>query len=87
MYRLIAAGCAALLLVQQARAHSGYPSDCCAEQHCHPVPCDEMHVNANGWMWHDMEFVWQSVRASPDGRCHACHMGGTPVCIMPGGVS
>jgi hypothetical protein len=65
--------------------HEQYPKDCCSDQHCHPVPCNELTYFIGGYTWHHM--VFKDIRESPDGACHVCHMGATPMCVMPGGMS
>jgi hypothetical protein len=68
-----------------AWGHEMYPKDCCQEQHCHPVPCNEIKYDGENYIWNDM--IFRDIRDSPDGGCHVCHRGATPMCIMPGGVS
>jgi hypothetical protein len=43
---------ALLLTVTSADAHSWYPRECCSDQHCFPVPCNELHNNTWGVEWH-----------------------------------
>ena len=58
-------------------AHSLYDPDCCANQHCHPVPCEQIEAMAWGWVWHPLghaavTFHRGSYKPSPDGECHVC---------------
>ncbi len=57
--------------------HSFYEQDCCREQHCHPVPCEEIESMASGWVWHPLghaavTFNRGTQKPSPDGACHVC---------------
>jgi hypothetical protein len=61
-------------------AHWLYSQECCHEQHCHRVPCDEIVDLGQGWKWHDKVFPKFMLRASPDGECHVC-MAAAPLCI------
>ena len=60
--------------------HWLYSNECCAETHCHPVPCNEIVDLGNGWKWHDRQFTKWMLRVSPDGGCHVCIASG-PLCI------
>ena len=66
---------ATLLLI-----HWLYAKECCEEQHCHPVNCDEVIDLKDGWKWKDKTFTKNMLRVSPDGACHVC-VAAAPVCI------
>jgi hypothetical protein len=58
-------------------AHSFYDQDCCQDQHCHPVPCEQIEAMTWGWIWHPLGqaaigFNRDSFKPSPDGNCHVC---------------
>lgn len=61
-------------------AHLFYSQECCAEQHCHPVPCDSVVDMAEGWKWQGHTFNKQQLRISQDGECHVC-IAAAPICI------
>lgn len=73
----------ALLLV-----HSWYPSECCADKDCHPVPCSEIARVQGGYQWVHAGAVVQFAgkpRMSPDDQCHVCvHESVTPsgLCVF-----
>jgi len=63
--------------------HSWYPQSCCAEQHCKPVPCEELVEQADGkWRWHDYYFVRSVVYPSQDKFCHVCTIGPNGQCAF-----
>jgi hypothetical protein len=61
-------------LVSQAMAHVWYPRACCGEQDCHPVPCDELVEDRDGWLYiaTGNRFVREQVLPSQDRHCHVC---------------
>lgn len=63
---------ALLFCTLSARAHSWYPSNCCAERHCHPVACEEITKTHDGYLWHGVHFHNMHHQWSPDGDCHVC---------------
>lgn len=64
-------------------AHSWYPDSCCAENHCHPVPCDELNELTDGsWQWYTFNFTPDKVKPSQDRYCHVCTMGPGGVCAF-----
>lgn len=73
---------ALLFCTLRARAHSWYPQNCCAEGHCHPVPCGEITRSDGGYLWRDLFFRDALHAWSPDGDCHVCAGGATPYCIF-----
>jgi hypothetical protein len=52
--------------------HSFYAQECCRDRHCHPVACNEIKPNGDGWMWGDVQFTRAQLHKSPDGGCHVC---------------
>jgi hypothetical protein len=62
--------------------HSWYPTDCCGEGDCQPVPCEEIHALPNGtYEYKGIRF--DSATPSPDERCHACiHNSMEGVCLF-----
>src|SRR5260221_11021510 len=52
--------------------HSWYPPECCAEEHCHIIPCKDIIVKGYEYLYHGMTFFSNHIRVSPDGLCHAC---------------
>jgi hypothetical protein len=72
-----------------ADAHSWYPSECCLDNHCHPVPCDSIKKDGiKGFWWFDdgslqkIFFKREQVKASQDDYCHVCLIGWTGVCLF-----
>jgi hypothetical protein len=63
--------------------HSWYPGACCAENHCHPVPCDELLERSDGnWIWYNFVFNRSVVKPSEDRFCHVCTIGANGVCAF-----
>src|SRR4029077_14564145 len=63
---------ALLLNVTSADAHSWYPRECCSDQHCFPVPCNELHNSMSGVEWHHRVFGGREIKTSQDQACHVC---------------
>jgi len=60
-----------------------YPHACCANQHCHPVPCEEiLEQNDGSWIWYTFRFNKNVVKPSEDKRCHVCTIGPNGVCAF-----
>ena len=79
------------LLVSCASAHENYPYDCCHEEHCHPVPCNEITYHDGYYIWHDIYFNEKLLRTEVPG-CHVCvsmpaNKLPQPLCIFVGGQS
>jgi hypothetical protein len=58
-------------------AHSWYPQECCHDNDCHPIPCEELKIDHryNSVIWKDT--VWfgtHQIRSSQDQQCHICYM-------------
>jgi hypothetical protein len=65
--------------------HSWYPSDCCEEGHCEPVPCTSISELSNGDVsWNGINFPKILVRPSQDKDCHVCynHNSKQPYCVF-----
>ena len=56
-------------------AHSWYPSECCGDGDCHPVPCAQLRT------------VQREPKPSQDGQCHICIHRGNILCIFVPQVS
>jgi hypothetical protein len=61
--------------------HDFYSKECCDNQHCHPVPCDEVIDLKDGWRWRDRTFSRAMLRISQDGACHICTSSIATFCI------
>lgn len=76
------------LLAGLILVHSWYPNECCGDEHCHPVPCDEISEDEKGAMhWKNLIFDGSQIRTSPDNECHVCNLlekdrPVTPLCIF-----
>jgi hypothetical protein len=86
-----------LLIVLPAHGHDAphnftprpkfiYPPECCSpndeSQICHPVSCEEISLNADGYYtWSGLVFAPGHVHPTQDDQCHACNStdGGKPV--------
>jgi hypothetical protein len=67
-------------------AHSWYPHECCSENDCKPVPCDEIMPQKDGsYLFRGMTFEKEKVKIPPAGitGCHACWLPGRTYCIYP----
>jgi hypothetical protein len=74
------------LIVFVLLVHWLYDQECCEQQHCHPVPCEQISDTKSGWIWRDgdwlaVHFARNQLKVSPDGNCHVCvaHLTDTPV--------
>jgi hypothetical protein len=64
-------------------AHSWYPQACCADQDCHPVPCENIHKIGSDYEWNQIVFPPEMVHSSHDALCHACaSLNGHPHCLF-----
>jgi len=75
------------LATHRAPAHEWYPKNCCSDQDCHPVACEEITSSPDYYKWHGMLFPKNASFPSKDGGCHVCASGGTPRCLFFGGMS
>lgn len=84
----------ALLLIDPVDAHSWYDEECCDGKDCHPVDCDAISEEPDGFHWHygprrsdALLFTHSQLRPSRDGYCHVCHQmlfngnPSNPICI------
>lgn len=74
------------MVASTASAHSWYPSKCCSDNDCKPVPCDEIQAQSDGsYMFRGMKFEKEKVMTLPAGQtgCHACWLPGKTYCIYP----
>ncbi len=57
-----------------APVHNWYPSQCCGQQDCRPVPCDQLVEDRNGWLFIPTgnRFTPLQVKPSEDRYCHVC---------------
>lgn len=71
---------AIVVVARQAQAHEApsgwsYPAECCSNQDCRPVPCDQLAPEPGGgvrWTATGDRFPQAKVKASGDGECHVC---------------
>lgn len=70
-----------LLLTATLLAHSWYPSQCCSDRDCAPVPCADLER-----MIRSGEVDQKTVRDSPDEECHLCTNPGATVAAPPSTV-
>ena len=71
-----------LLSTTVAIGHSWYPIECCSGYDCFPIPCEEIHKTAKGWLYNGTEYTGTMIKTSQDALCHAC-----PRCLfLPLGV-
>jgi len=64
-------------LLRHAHAHDApsgwkYPSGCCNDGDCKPIPCDSITETKDGYEWHGILFNESQVRPSGDRSCHVC---------------
>lgn len=52
--------------------HSWYPYECCSDQDCRPVPCDEVKEVDGAFFYRETKFERERVHSSRDGDCHVC---------------
>lgn len=65
-----------LISAQIMSVHMFYDPECCENEHCHQVPCEEISDTKSGWVWHPLgaaiNFDRSKLKISPDGNCHVC---------------
>jgi hypothetical protein len=78
-----------LLTAMWLLAHAWYPSQCCSDHDCHPVPCDEIHSDGDFYNYRGIRWFKAEAAPSPDGDCHVCYNSKTRWgrCLFLGGVS
>jgi hypothetical protein len=70
------------LILAYVLVHMFYSNECCAQVHCHQVPCDQVQEQGSrGWLWWGHMFDRSKLRDSPDGNCHVCVNGDASFCI------
>lgn len=79
---MIKAGIVALSLL--IPVHSWYPIECCSDNDCRPVPCDELQEQADGSVKYrdSLVFSKNQVKVSQDSNCHVCHIGDKTYCVF-----
>jgi len=75
------------LLISCASSHEWYPTECCSNQDCRPIPCDEVTYNKTTTFWEWKKYSFSKVRQSEDGGCHVCVHNDLAVCLFVGGTS
>lgn len=73
-----------LLYITVAWGHSWYPSWCCSDQDCLPVPCEDLLTQGDGSVIYDgITFAKEMVKESKDQFCHVCMTAArTPLCLF-----
>lgn len=77
-----------MILVLMILAHSWYPSECCSDGHCAPVPGQQVSIETDGYVvtYKDPTKVYHVpkylVKPSPDGQYHLCVFNGYPRCFF-----
>lgn len=61
-----------MLLVFMLLAHSWYPTFCCSETDCRPVPCAEIKISGKWLTYRGLHIQLEAAKPSPDGQCHVC---------------
>lgn len=55
------------------KIHSWYPAECCSDQDCFPIVCNDIvEKTDNTYVWNNIIFLKDQVKPSLDGLCHAC---------------
>lgn len=53
--------------------HSWYPYDCCHDQDCFPIKCEDILEDINGnYIYDGLTFTKDKIKNSLDAMCHAC---------------
>jgi hypothetical protein len=79
-----------LAIAIAVKAHSWYPQECCSENDCRPVPCEELYeqddggIKYNDLTFGDRIFSKEKIKPSQDRYCHVCIglQAGTPYCVF-----
>lgn len=63
-----------LFAIRAAMAHMNYPSACCGNNDCRPVPCHDLVEDNTGWLYLPTmnHFEPAQVLPSQDRFCHVC---------------
>jgi hypothetical protein len=63
--------------------HSWYDYECCHDNDCKPVPCEQIEETKQGFKYDGLFF--SKIKPSKDNQCHACILkydgGRTPMCL------
>jgi hypothetical protein len=71
------------LLPSVALAHSFYPYECCHDQDCRPVRCEDIEETPTGYRYDGVEFSKSAERPSQDRYCHVCiSKAGNGLCLF-----
>lgn len=82
---LFRAGLLVLALATAAQAHSWYPSECCSDRDCAPVPASTVREAPEGFtILPQGDFVPRGKeKFSPDGAYHVCrYPSGGLICLF-----
>lgn len=63
---------ALLLLTTSAMAHSWYPVNCCHDNDCRRVPCEDIAETPTGYLYDGVKFEKSAMQPSRDRWCHVC---------------
>ena len=66
---------AAFMVASAAQAHSWYPWQCCHDQDCRPVKCEDLTETKDGYEDDGVKFSKSMEQPSKDRMCHVCIMG------------
>jgi hypothetical protein len=73
----------AALISTQAHAHSWYPTDCCHDRDCRPVPVESVRETPDGYLLSDGTLIpYAEAKHSPDGQFHICRYESTNNVIL-----
>jgi hypothetical protein len=62
-----------LASISAAEAHSRYPHNCCHDNDCKPMPCNELIQTRDGLTWRGLVyFADHMVKPSQDQFCYVC---------------
>ena len=71
-----------ILISQLLLAHEFYDPACCSDKDCRPVTCNEIVAQPDGTVkYKDFTFNKRMFKTAPDGMCHVCIWGNTPMCV------
>lgn len=73
-----------LLSTSSVLAHSWYPTECCSDKDCKPIPCESIGEDAKGNLtYNGFTFTKDKEHPSKDSSCHVCIFNGNaPICIF-----
>jgi hypothetical protein len=83
MSRILFALSLIFLLTTPTKAHEWYPHECCHDEDCHPVACEEITETKEGYRWNGYFFRKDQSKPSQDNKCHVCiFRKNAPQCIF-----